>query len=103
MTVVVTDNCNACRFTECVSVCPVACFHGDASMLYVDQDTCVDCGACVPVCPVQAIFFEHDVPADKMHWLEVNRTRSAELPVIDEKMAPLPGAEHQRASLGFAS
>ena|SRR5882724_1439791 len=103
MTVVVTDNCNACRFTECVTVCPVSCFHGDDSMLYVDPDTCVDCGACVPVCPVQAIYFEHDLPADKAHWLELNRTRSGSLPVVDERGTPLPGADVQRVALGFSS
>jgi ferredoxin len=72
-------------------------------MLYVDPDTCVDCGACVPVCPVQAIYFEHDLPADKAHWLEVNRTRSGSLPVVDERGTPLPGADVQRVALGFSS
>ena len=52
---VVTENCNNCRFTDCVTVCPVACFHGDDERTYIDPATCVDCAACVPVCPVHAI------------------------------------------------
>lgn len=41
MTVVVTDNCQLCRFTQCVTVCPVACFHGDETMLYIDRKSVV--------------------------------------------------------------
>jgi ferredoxin len=44
MTYVVTDNCQRCRFTDCVTVCPVACFHGDEAMLYIDNEVCIDCG-----------------------------------------------------------
>ena len=62
MTTIVTDNCKGCRFTDCVTVCPVACFHYDDEMLYIDPETCIDCGACVPVCPVQAIFPEEELP-----------------------------------------
>ena len=62
MTFVVTDNCKGCRFTDCVAVCPVDCFHGDADMLYIDPGECIDCGACVPACPVEAIFALDEVP-----------------------------------------
>ena len=63
MTFVVTDNCKSCRFTDCVAVCPVDCFHGDAEMLYIDPNECIDCGACVPACPVEAIFALDETPA----------------------------------------
>ena len=56
MTTVVTDNCRGCRFTDCVSVCPVEAFHVDDEMLYINPDVCIDCSACVPECPVEAIF-----------------------------------------------
>ena len=62
MTFVVTSNCNGCRFTDCVAVCPVECFHGDDKMLYIDPDECIDCGACVPACPVEAIFALDETP-----------------------------------------
>ncbi len=101
MTVVVTDNCERCRFTECVTVCPVSCFHADEQMVFVDPGTCVDCGACVPVCPVQAIYFEHDLPKGQVHWLGINLERSALLPVITQRQLPLPTAKEKQAALGF--
>ena len=72
MTFVVTDNCRRCRFTDCVTVCPVDCFHGDDEMLYIDPDECIDCGACEPACPVTAIFAEEDIPEDQMPYLEID-------------------------------
>lgn len=102
MTIVVTDNCKSCRFTECVTVCPVACFHADEQMLYIDNNTCIDCCACIPICPVQAIYTVDELPADKQSWIAINAERSAVLPLIESKQDPLPGAEERRAELGFA-
>ncbi len=101
MTIVVTDNCKLCRFTECVAVCPVACFHADDEMVYIDNNLCIDCRACIPVCPVKAIFSEDDLADDQKHWIEINADRSSALPVIDEKQPPLPTAETRRAELGY--
>ncbi|HSD59326.1 MAG TPA: ferredoxin family protein [Burkholderiales bacterium] len=101
MTTIVTDNCQACRFTDCVTVCPVACFHGDETMLYIDNEVCIQCSACIPVCPVHAICADDDIPEDKRHWIEINAERSKALPVVDEKQAPLPGAEERKAALGY--
>lgn len=72
MTFVVSENCKGCRFTDCVAVCPVDCFHGDDEMLYIDPDECIDCGACVPVCPVSAIFALDDLPAQWAHFTQKN-------------------------------
>lgn len=101
MTFVVTDNCLRCRFTDCVTVCPVDCFHGDADMLYIDPDECIDCGACEPECPVEAIYEEGDLPADKKEWLQINTDRAKGLPVVSEKAEPLPTAEAKKKELGF--
>ena len=101
MAVVVTDNCTDCKFTECVSVCPVSCFHHDDRMVYVDPDLCIDCQACLPICPVGAIYDVADLPPEKMHWVEINATRAAELASILTKQEPLPGAEQRRLALGF--
>jgi ferredoxin len=98
---IVTDNCQRCRFTECVTVCPVACFHGDDAMLYIDNAQCVDCSACVPACPVHAIYEQSDLPQDKTGWIAINAERSALLPVISEKQTPLPTAEARRQELGY--
>ncbi len=101
MTFVVTDNCKACRFTDCVAVCPVDCFHGDAEMLYIDPGECIDCGACVPECPVEAIYDESQLPDDKKAWIKTNADKAPSLPVINQKGEPLPGADERKQSLGF--
>ena len=101
MTFVVTDNCKGCRFTDCVAVCPVDCFHADAEMLYIDPAECIDCGACVPECPVEAIFDETQVPDNQKHWTAINAERSASLPVINVQGDPLPGAQERKEKLGF--
>jgi len=103
MPYVVTENCRACRFTECVEVCPVDCFWGDAEMLYIDPEVCIDCGACEPVCPVQAIFAEEEVPPEQEAWIQVNadKVASEELENIIEISDPLPGAEERKTELGF--
>jgi len=101
MTTFVTDNCSGCRFTDCVTVCPVECFHYDDEMLYIDPDVCIDCSACLPECPVEAIYEGDDYPPDKEEWIAINAEKAAELPVITDKMDPLPGAEERKAALGF--
>lgn len=101
MTYVVTDNCGKCRFTDCVTVCPVDCFHADDERLYIDPAECIDCGACVPECPVEAIFAEEDLPEDQKDWLKINADRAVGLPVINEKGDPLPGADERKKQLGF--
>jgi ferredoxin len=101
MTFVVAENCKGCRFTDCVAVCPVDCFHGDDEMLYIDPDECIDCGACVPECPVEAIFDETQLPDDQKAWTQINADRAKGLPVVNEKGDALPGAEERKKDLGF--
>ncbi|GLK56389.1 ferredoxin [Methylopila capsulata] len=99
MAYVVTDLCCGCRYTECVTVCPVECFHVDETMTYIDPDNCIDCGGCVPVCPVGAIQASYLLAPDKVSWIEINRARSAETPTIISKLPPLPTAEERRKAL----
>ncbi|MCC7410701.1 MAG: ferredoxin family protein [Gammaproteobacteria bacterium] len=101
MTTVVTENCENCRYTDCVTVCPVECFHGDDVMLYIDPDVCIDCSACIPECPVQAIFEEDDLPEDQQQWIAINAERAPKLPVVNEKQDQLPTADAKRQSLGL--
>ena len=66
MTYVITEACIGVKDRSCVDVCPVDCIHEEPEvdrMLYINPDECIDCGACVPACPYNAIFPEHDVPA----------------------------------------
>ncbi|OYW27661.1 MAG: ferredoxin, partial [Methyloversatilis sp. 12-65-5] len=51
MTHVVTESCRGCRFTDCVTSCPVACFHVNEVRVYINPQVCIDCGACIPACP----------------------------------------------------
>lgn len=87
MNTVVTDNGRGARFTDCVTVCPVTCFHGDDEMLYIDPKVCIDCGACVSKCPVQAIY-EDPIPKDKRRWIKINAERASRLPGTYRKLDP---------------
>jgi len=98
---IVTDNCQDCRFTDCVGTCPVDCFHGDEERLYIDPDLCIDCGACIEACPVRAIFDTADMPDEHRKWIEVNAERALLLPVIDSKQSPKETAEARKVALGF--
>lgn len=101
MTFVVTENCQKCRFTDCVSVCPVDCFYGDDEQLYINPDECIDCGACEPECPVDAIYDEANLPKSQEKWLEINASRAPNLPNVTHKQDPLPTAEERKKALGF--
>src|SRR5215472_9035455 len=78
---VVTEKCNGCKFTDCVEVCPVACFYEMDLQVVIQPDECIDCMACVEVCPVHAIYADADVPAEykkniELNTLESNRSRT---------------------------
>jgi ferredoxin len=89
MAMVVTQPCFGCKYTDCVVVCPTEAFHEGESMLFIHPDECIDCGACVPECPVEAIFYEGDVPPEWTAFIELNRELAPISPRITEKKAPL--------------
>src|SRR5690625_3615351 len=62
MTYVIAEPCVDLKDKGCIDECPVDCIYEGDRMLYIQPDECVDCGACEPVCPVEAIFYEDDVP-----------------------------------------
>ncbi len=100
MTFVVAEPCIKCKFTDCVDVCPVDCFHEGKNFLAIDPDECIDCGACEPECPTTAIFAEDDVP-DKWHeYIELNARLAADWPVISQKKDPLDDAEDFKTTEG---
>jgi ferredoxin len=92
---VVCEPCHDCKYTDCVTVCPIDCFYEDENQLYIDADECIDCGACIPECPVEAIFHDAEVPAKWLHAIEINAERSAALKTaggnITEKREPKLG------------
>jgi ferredoxin len=93
MTHVVTEECIKCKHTDCVEVCPVECFHEGPNFLVIDPEECIDCGLCIPECPVEAIFTEDDLPPNQKHFLELNAKLSQKWPTIVTAKESLPDAD----------
>lgn len=93
MTYVVTDRCIRCKYTDCVEVCPVDCFHEGPNMLVIDPEGCIDCGLCVPECPVEAILAGDEVPQGQSDFVALNAELSRKWPVLAESKPPLADAE----------
>ncbi len=72
MTYTICEPCIDVKDRACVDECPVDCIYEGGRMLYIHPDECVDCGACEPVCPVTAIFYEDDVPAEWKQFTQIN-------------------------------
>jgi NAD-dependent dihydropyrimidine dehydrogenase PreA subunit len=94
LTYVIAQPCIDVKDKACVEECPVDCIYEGQRSLYIHPDECVDCGACEPVCPVEAIFFEDDVPAAWSPYVEDNERFFTET---------LPGQDGPLASPGGAS
>ena len=92
MTFVVTQACIRCKYTDCVSVCPVDCFHEGPNFLVIDPEVCIDCAVCVPECPVNAIVADHELAPEQQMYLELNARQSQQWPVITQAREPLPDA-----------
>ncbi len=89
MPFIVTESCIKCKYTDCVEVCPVDCFHEGPNMLVIDPDECIDCTLCEPECPVEAIMSDEDVDESMQNFIELNAELSREWPVINSmKDAP---------------
>ena len=93
MAYVVTENCIKCKYTDCVDVCPVDCFHEGANFLVIDPEECIDCTLCAAECPAEAIFAEDDVPDAQQRFIALNAEMSRVWPVITERREPLPDAD----------
>ncbi len=92
MTYVVTDKCIMCKYTDCVEVCPVDCFYEGENTLVINPDECIDCGVCVPECPINAIAMDSEPDGEK--FLELNRKYSeGAWPNITCKKAAMPDAD----------
>ncbi len=93
MTYVVADACVKCKYTDCVDVCPVDCFHEGPNFLVIDPEECIDCTLCVAECPVEAIYAEDDVPDDQRAYIALNAQLAKEWKDIVERHDPLPDAD----------
>ena len=94
MTYVISLPCVDVVDRACVDVCPVDCIYEGSRMLYIQPAECIDCAACEPVCPVMAIYYEDDVPADESQFIIENERFFTE---------PLPGRSEALGSPGGAS
>lgn len=87
MAYVVTENCIRCKYMDCVTVCPVDCFHEGETMLVIDPDVCIDCGVCTPECPAGAI--RPDVDEGMQGWVAFNaKYASAWRPIATKGLPP---------------
>ena len=95
MTYIVTDGCIKCKYTDCVEVCPVDCFHEVKEMVIINPDECIDCGVCEPECPIDAIIsdIEAEKNPDTANFISINAALSKDAPNITEKREPLPNAD----------
>jgi len=124
MPFIITDPCIETKDTACVDVCPVDCIHprkdepefAQTIMLYIHPEECIDCGACVPACPVAAIYESIDAtPAHQKDLIEANavyRNGDADAIAKAEEIAKahvaahpdimaVPAAERQAAHARF--
>ena len=77
---VVAEPCLGCKHSDCIVVCPADCFRQGRRMLYIHPCECIDCAACVPECPVGAIFPEEELPEEWVPYRDLNATMARQSP-----------------------
>jgi ferredoxin len=77
---VITEPCIDLLDRACIEECPVDCIYQGKRMSYINPEECTDCGACEPVCPVEAIYYEDDVPEDQVRFIFANAEFAKMLP-----------------------
>lgn len=93
MAFVVTENCIKCKYTDCVDVCPVDCFHEGPNFLVIDPDECIDCTLCEPECPANAIYAEDELPAGQEQFKALNAELAKSWPAITAVQQAQPDAD----------
>jgi len=106
MSHVVTSKCNGCKFTDCVEVCPVACFYELDNQVVIHPEDCIDCAACVEVCPVEAIYAEGNLPSEfgadtEFNAVQARQVKDSGKDAITKQKDPLPTAAQRKAELGY--
>lgn len=93
MAYIVAEPCVNCKYTDCVDVCPVDCFYEGVNFLAIHPEDCIDCGACEPECPTEAIFEEDDLPEKWRPYIELNAQYAEDWPNITTKKDAMPDAD----------
>ena len=96
MTHVVTEPCIRCRYTECVTNCPVDCFHAGPRFVVIDPERCIDCALCVPACPVGAIRHADELLGTERDFLALNAGFARIWPALTHPLPPPADADHWR-------
>jgi NAD-dependent dihydropyrimidine dehydrogenase PreA subunit len=73
LTYVIADACTDIKDRSCIEECPVDCIYEGSRALYINPDECIECGACEPVCPVEAVYYDADVPEEFSPAIQSNR------------------------------
>lgn len=100
MAFVVTENCINCKYTTCVEVCPVDCFHEGPNFLVIDPNECIDCGLCESECAANAIFTIDEVPEDQKQFITLNAELSQTWPKIIASKESHPDADKWNGKTG---
>jgi NAD-dependent dihydropyrimidine dehydrogenase PreA subunit len=100
MPYVIASPCIDVMDKSCIEECPVDCIYEGARKLYINPKECIDCGACEPVCPVEAISQDRRVSDDDDDFIEDNRRFFTEvLPGRDAALGT-PGGSHMTGPIG---
>lgn len=93
MTFVVTENCINCKYTDCVEVCPVDCFHAGPNFMVINPEECIDCALCESECPAEAIVAGDELAPEQEKFLALNAELAQQWPNVVSSGDPLPGAD----------
>jgi NAD-dependent dihydropyrimidine dehydrogenase PreA subunit len=95
MTYVIAQPCIDVKDRSCVEQCPVDCIYEGGRALYINPDECIECGACEPACPMDAVYYEADLPAEFAAAAQSNRDFFAlPLPGLTGPIGNAGGARH---------
>ena len=96
MTYIIGEACIDVKDISCQSVCPVDCIHETDRMLVIDPEECIDCGACEPECPVEAILPEDAIPPDWEPFVKINYAFNKGIPEVEKLVEEYADAARPR-------
>jgi ferredoxin len=98
VTYIISGRCMGTMDQSCVDICPVDCIHVAQRMAVIDPGECIDCGACLPECPVEAIFQADTLPAEFEPYRAINAAYAQGVDAVDRLVADVVGPEESHAA-----